>query len=204
MTDKTIKELIEEARELGIDLHTHVANEMFGVDNMRTRHRAKEMSFCALYGGAGRATSKNPSPQNIPRGQDTQNSKSPRKMTEEQHKAQSKVMSRQFLKQHMGEPFTHFDDCPAVDIPQYNYRPPTTTREVQQAEDRMCRVGIKLYKVRVSCGGDAQGTVYTIRATSGLDARCMAFVLDSDCPFERRSWDDEHIDLAMCYTKVVG
>ena len=195
MTDKTIKELIAEAQELGIDIHDHVAREMFESVDAKARHQAKMLTFCYLYGGTGRLSSPCPNPQSIPIREP--NSKGPWKMTQEQIEAQSKI-PREFKNTWMGEPFTHFDDCPAVDMPNYD-RPPTTKR--QQAEDRMHRVGVVPYKVEVF---DDFGTldIYTIHTTSALDARCMATIIAKGHPTNQ--WDDEQIELALACTKVVG
>ena len=45
MTEKTIPELIEEAQTLGVDIHSHVAEALWGTVNMITRHSAKQYVF---------------------------------------------------------------------------------------------------------------------------------------------------------------
>ena len=74
----------------------------------------------------------------------------------------------------------------------------------RQSENRIHREGVTPYKVEVLnvTGGD--GTTYTVHATSALDARCMAFVLDGGCQLGLKHWDDGHIELALAHTEIVG
>ena len=192
---KPIKELIEEARELGVDLHDYVAQEVCGAVNMETRLRAKQLTYGILYGASPHVQKR--AEEIKGRKPNVLNSKPPWLMTEEQHTAQSKVMSREFKKEHMNEPFKHFDDCPAVDIP--NYRPPATKHP--QAEDQMHRAGVVQYKVRIF---DEDGTVaiFPVHATSTLDARCIAYIIDRGRKMQQ--WDDEQIELALACTEIVG
>jgi hypothetical protein len=180
---KTITELSKEAQELGVDVHDHVAEVLWGTVNMITRHSAKQYTFCELYGGTGRVSKEGPSIQSVP--PNVQNSKRPWTMTKEQIEAQT---PREFKQEWMNEPFKQYDDCPAMDIP-----PP---------EDRMHRVGVVPYKVKVF--NDTGWDTYTVHATSALDARCMAFVLDGGCEAGPKHWDDGHIELAITYTEIVG
>jgi len=183
MTEKTIKELIEEARELGIDVRDHVAKEMFGAVTMETRRQAKQMAFRALY-----SASPDNHKQTEGRAAHRADSGCPRKMTEEQIKARVPL---EFKQMWMNEPFKQYDDCPVVDMP--------------QSEGRMTRVGVVPFEVEVLDDGTAgKCTTYTVHATSALDARCMAFVLDGGCQIGLKHWDDGHIELALAYTEVVG
>lgn len=183
MTDKTIEELIEEARELGVDIHTHVAKEMFGTVNMNTRQLAKQMTFGASYGGSPDVAKK-------------LDSGYPLKLTEEQLKARVPLKLTQ---EHMNEPYRHYEDCPAVDTPwPLNYWPPATNHP--QSEDRMHRVGVRPYKIQVF---DTYGAidVHTIHATSELDARCIAYLIDYGHSVQH--WDDGHIELALAHTEII-
>jgi hypothetical protein len=80
-------------------------------------------------------------------------------------------------------------DCPAADIP------------LPLAEKRKFRAGVVPFEVKVSDGFGFH-VIYTVCATSALDARCMAFVLDYGHKTKR--WDDGHIERALACTEVVG
>ena len=86
-------------------------------------------------------------------------------------------------------PCTVYDGCPAVDIP------PT------QPEDRMLRIGVIPFEVGIF---DDDGLVSTLQvhATSALDARCIAYIIDRGRKMQQ--WGDEQIDLALACTEVVG
>jgi hypothetical protein len=187
---KPIKELIEEAQELGVNIHDHVAQELWGTVNMITRHSAKQYTFCHLYGGTagnhkqieGRAHPAN-------RG-------GPWKMTEEQIKAQCQV-PKDFKQTWMGEPH---EDRPVMEMHSVPYLRSMTERETQQSEDRMHRVGVVPFEVKVSDGFGFH-VIYTIHATTALDARCMAFVLDYG--HKTKHWDDGHIERALACTEII-
>jgi len=66
MPNKSILELIEEAQELDINVHEHVAQEVFGTVDAKTRQQAKILTFSYLYGGTGRLSSNEPNIQSIP------------------------------------------------------------------------------------------------------------------------------------------
>jgi len=220
MTDKTIKELIEEAQDLGIDIRDHVAKEMFGTVNGATRRQAKRLTFCYLYGGTGRTSRKDPDPQSIPI-REPNIQKCPWTMTEEQIKAQSKIPV-EFKNEWMGEPFEPGKEHPPTAVLPFFYRPPTTEQEIRQAEgrmhrsrppakhpqaeDRIYRGGVVPYKVKVFNDEDNTGNyfTYTVHATSDLDARCMAFVLDGGCQGGLKHWDEGYIELALTYTEIVA
>lgn len=194
MTDKTIKELIEEAREFSYDIHDHVALEMFGGLDKSARHRAKQMVLCYLYGGTGDVAAK-PAPNHS------------WKMTQEQIEAQSKATSLEFKQLWMGEPFKVHDEVPVMPMHSAAYL--RSMSKHPQAEDRMHRGGVLPYKVDVLDantdfpGCSSRRTCYTIHATSALDARCMAFVLDGGCQSGLKHWDDGHIELALEHTEIV-
>jgi hypothetical protein len=184
---KTTKELIEEARELGVDIHDHVAQEMFGTTDVSARNRAKTLTFCYLYGGTGRTSSTRPNAQGIPiREPNAQNCKTPWTMTEEGGFEVRGVPMDEFKNLWMGEPYV-----------------PMTGRALKQSEDRMHRVGVVPYKVEVHDDHTGTHAVYTVHATSALDARCMAFVLDGGCDHRLNHWDDGHIELALAHTEIV-
>ncbi len=97
-----------------------------------------------------------------------------------------------------------YDECPVIDIPSFAYRPSTSEQEIRQSEDRMHQVCVLLYKIEVlDAAGGKDGRAYTVHATSALDARCIAFVLDGGCAAGLTCFDDEHIELAITYTRVV-
>jgi hypothetical protein len=150
---KPIKELVEEAQAIGVNLHDYVAQEVFGAINMTTLHWAKQLTFGVLYG------------------------------------ASPHVQKRAKEIEGMNEPYTGYADCPAVDIP-----PPL-------AEDRMHRVGVNLFEVAIF---DDDGLVVTlpVHATSALDARCIAYIIDRGRKMQQ--WGDEQIEVALAHTKVVG
>ena len=179
MPEKTIPELIEEALTFDVNVYDHVAEALWGLVDTITRHKAKRAVFCHLYGGSP-GVLKEP------------NSKGPWKLTEEQVQKEFKLT---------GESFEPCDGHPVMDVSQAVFRPLTSEREIRQAEDRMYRAGVVPYKVEVFNHGPT-GALYTVHATSALDARCMAFVLDGGC--KTRHWDDGYIELAISYTKVVG
>ena len=185
MTEKTIKELIEEALTFGVNVHDHVTKEMFRVVNMKTRHQAKQMIFAHLYGGSPNVAEK-------------LDSKCPWKLTEEQIKART---PKEFKQEWMGEPFEQ-PDHPVMKISRNSLRP--IKRAAQQSEDRMYRAGVIPFKVEVLDDAGNDGTIYTIHATSALDARCMAFVLDGGCQLGLKHWSDGLIELALTHTKVIG
>lgn len=121
-------------------------------------------------------------------------------MAEEQIKAQTPKCFKQVW---MGIPFEQQHDAyPVIPVSPSNYRPPATER--QQPEDRMCRAFVVPFKVEVFNDASDEGALYTVHATSALDARCMAFVLDGGCQLGLKHWDDGHIELALSHTKVIG
>lgn len=195
---KTIPELIKEAQTLGVDIHDHVAEAMWGVVDGLSRKQAKQLTFCHLYGGK-------PSIQNLKNDRpaiqlsdpNVQNSKCPWLMTEEEIKTQ---VPKEFKQEGMGEPF---EQSPVMKISQAVFRPFTSRREIRQSEDRMYRAGVTPYKVEVLDAAGGNGTFYTVHATNALDARCMAFILDGGCRPELKHWDDGHIELAITYTRIV-
>ncbi len=173
MTEKTIKELIEEAQELGIDVHDHVAKELWGTVDTTTRQQAMQETYDAMY----RGMCKSPA---VPMGGAT------RKITEET----------------INVPFAVSNGCMAMDIP-----PPKTN--IQQTEDQMHRVparafrlGVVPFEVNVLDAAGNEGPVYTIHATSALDARSIAYLLDVCGGL--KLWGDGQIDLAIAHTKVIG
>jgi hypothetical protein len=181
---KPIVELIKEAHELGINIHDHVAKDRYGEVNMATRRMAKQEAFSVLYGGTS----------NVAKQQDIT---SPWTMTEEQIKARCRV-PKDFKNEWMGEPFKPCDDRTAAARSQAAFR--TCTR---QAEDRIHRVGVVPFEVEV-LNDIGDSLTYTVHATSALDARCMAFVLDGGCQLGLKHWDDGHVELALAHTEVVG
>lgn len=183
MPNKSILELIEEAKQLGVDIHDHVAQEVFGTVDAKTRKQAKVVTFCHLYGGTGRMSEEGPSTQSIP--PNMQNSKYPWTMTKEQIEAQT---PREFKQEWMNAPFQQYDDCPAMDVP-----PP---------QDRMHRVGVSEYVVWVFDDYGSAHRTYRVNTTSDLAARCIAFILDGGC--KMKHWDAAHIELALVYTEIVG
>jgi len=140
MPNKSIKELVEEALKLGVAVYDHVAQEVFGSVNMKTRRQAKEVTFGIM----------------------------------------------------------------CVGMPQFDYMPPTTEREAQQAEDRMHRVGVVPFEVKVLDDNTGNSSLYIVHATSALDARCVAFVLDGGSPAGLRYWGDSYVELAISHTEIVG
>jgi hypothetical protein len=85
------------------------------------------------------------------------------------------------------EPYTRYADCLAADIP--------------LAEERKFRAGVTPFEVAIF---DDDGLVATlpVHATSALDARCIAYIIDRGRKMQQ--WDDEQIELALACTKVVG
>jgi hypothetical protein len=123
--------------------------------------------------------------------------------------------------------FTQYDNCPFMDIPeadktgpvvfvdfetagspivfsepiQFKGRPFTPAEEMQ-AEDRMYRKGVSTHRIRVFHDDGTFANDYNIRATSALDARCLAFALDGGCG-DISDFDDGHIELAITWTRVI-
>ena len=174
MPEKTIKELIEEAQTRGVNIYDHIAEALWGAVNAETRHSAKQYTFAHMYGGSP----------------NVQNSKCLWLMTEEEIKARA---PKEFRQEHMNEPFEQHDPTPVMDFSPAIFR---------QSEDRMHR--IVPFKVEVFNDSGFLGTIYTVHATSALDARCMAFVLDGGCAAGLTCFDGGHIELAITYTRIVG
>lgn len=113
-----------------------------------------------------------------------------------------------------GQENTTYANCPVMDIPAANYQPTTS----QQAEDRIKRrdptellnewdkrnsFGPRPYKVRVYSEDDGHQTVYTVTATSEIDARSIAFLLDGGCEPGLTDFDAGHVELVKEWTEVI-
>ena len=182
MTDKSIPDLIAEAAEKNINVYDYVAKEIWGTANVTTRRLAKDMCFGILYG-------KTPPP-------------APPTEFKQEYMCEwippnCDEVREKFKKNFPGFKAEHseYADCPFMDVPTPQYA------EKRQPEDRMHRVGVKSYKIRVYSDGDA--TDYIVYALSSLDARCIAFVLDGGCEPRMTNWDAGHIELAISYTEVI-
>jgi hypothetical protein len=152
---------------------------------MITRHSAKQYTLGVLYGGSPNVAKKPNS--------------NPWKLTEEEIKIRQTL--KEFKQEHMNEPFKQYNNCPVMDLPPSALRP--IKRGTRQSEDRMYRAFVVPFKVE-AFNDLGDGVVYTVHATSALDARCMAFVLDGGCQLGLKHWDDGCVELALAHTKVVG
>jgi hypothetical protein len=69
------------------------------------------------------------------------------------------------------------------------------------AESREFRAGVVLFEVEIF-DADGPATIIPVHATSALDARCIAYIIDRGRKMQQ--WDDEQIELALACTEIVG
>lgn len=101
----------------------------------------------------------------------------------------------------MSGEFNEYADCPFMDIPTTvdSWLPAAQ----QQAIDRINRV--REFKVKVFTDADITPNyaIYTVMATSEIDARSIAFLLDGGCEPGLTNFDAGHIELVKTWTEVI-
>jgi hypothetical protein len=70
-------------------------------------------------------------------------------------------------------------------------------------EDRFHRYGVRDYSIMVFQEGEEDAARYVIRASSSVDARCMAFLLDGGCEPGLTHFDAGYVELALAWTEVI-